>query len=133
MGYNLITYDLPPIARTLKNNSRIYKFNNLHNDAMEHTNYIITNNTTNKRFEVLLDDNLAFLEYRIHDGTIALMHTEVPEILGGKGIAGALAAYAFNYAKENNLPVIVYCPFVLTYLKRHPEYQSQVITKTHNS
>jgi len=91
--------------------------------------YTITNNTANKRFEVLLDDNYAFLEYRLHDGNIALMHTEVPDALGGKGIASALAVYAFNFAKENNLPVIVYCPFVATFLKRHPEYQSQVISK----
>ncbi|MBL7762164.1 MAG: N-acetyltransferase, partial [Chitinophagaceae bacterium] len=40
------------------------------------------------------------------------------------------AVHAFNYAKENNLPVIVYCPFVATFLKRHPEYQSQVIAKS---
>jgi len=63
------------------------------------------------------------------DGDIAFMHTEVPEVLSGKGIAGALAVYAFKYAKENNLPVIVYCPFVKTYLKRHPEYNVQLDPK----
>jgi len=40
-----------------------------------------------------------------------------------------LAVYAFKYAKENNLPVIVYCPFVKTYLKGHPEYNVQLDPK----
>lgn len=99
---------------------------------MEKSTYEITTNTVNKRFEVKLEDKYAFLEYRLYDGNIALMHTEVPDTLGGRGIASALAVYAFNYAKENNLPVIVYCPFVTTFLKRHPEYQSQVVAKSSN-
>ncbi len=70
--------------------------------------FTITHNKQNMRFEVLIDDHKAFLEYRMKDGDIAFMHAEVPESLSGKGIASALAVYAFNYAKENNLPVIVY-------------------------
>ena len=86
----------------------------------------IVHNKQNMRFEVLKNDSVAFLEYRMRGNDIAFMHTEVPEELGGKGIAGALAVYAFNYAKENNFPVIVYCPFVKTFLKRHPEYNVQL-------
>jgi predicted GNAT family acetyltransferase len=56
-----------------------------------------------------------------------LMHTEVPEKLGGHGIGTALAEYALQYARKNNLPVKVYCPFVLTYLKRHPGYQDLIV------
>ena len=91
--------------------------------------FTITHNKQNMRFEVLIDDQKAFLEYRMKEGDIAFMHTEVPESLSGKGIAGALAAYAFNYARENNLPVIVYCPFVQAYLKRHPVYNTQLDPK----
>jgi len=50
------------------------------------------------------------------------MHTFVPESLEGRGLASALAKFALEYAKGKNLQVIVYCPFVATYLKRHPEY-----------
>jgi len=89
-------------------------------------NFDITHNQENMRFEVLVDGEKAFLEYRMKGNDIAFMHTEVPETLSGKGIASALAVYAFKYAKENNLPVIVYCPFVKTFLKRHPEYNVQL-------
>lgn len=89
----------------------------------------ITHNQENKQFEVWVDDEKAFLEYRMKEGDIAFMHTEVPQALAGKGIASALATYAFKYAKDNNLPVIVYCPFVAAFLKRHPEYNAQLDPK----
>ena len=74
------------------------------------------------QFEVREKGELAFLSYRLHHGKIALMHTEVPEKLSGKGIASALAEYAMKYAREHHIPVIIYCPFVAAWLKRHPEY-----------
>jgi predicted GNAT family acetyltransferase len=70
---------------------------------------------------------VAFLEYRYKKGNLALMHTEVPAVLEGKGLGSALAKYAFQFAKQNNLPVLVYCPFVSSFLKRHPEYEQQVV------
>lgn len=87
----------------------------------------IFNNKERQQFQVLIDGELASLEYRLHEGKIVLMHTEVPESLGGRGIGTALAEFALNYARANGLPVIVYCPFVAAYLKRHPEQQDIVV------
>ncbi|HWB94232.1 MAG TPA: GNAT family N-acetyltransferase [Puia sp.] len=81
----------------------------------------INNNEQRQQFEVTMDGETAFLEYRYHDGKLVLMHTEVPEKLGGRGIATALAAYGFEFAKGKGLLVKIYCPFVLAYFKRHPE------------
>ena len=86
----------------------------------------VVNNRERQEYEVSADGETAFLEYRVHDGTLVLMHTEVPEKLGGRGIGTALAAYAFNDAKAQGLPVKVYCPFVLAYLKRHPELSTLI-------
>ena len=85
-------------------------------------NYTITHNEKEQRFETIIDGEKAFLEYRFYKSDIAMMHTFVPEQLGGKGVASALAKYALEYAKAQNLPVMVYCPFVGAFLKRHPEY-----------
>lgn len=87
----------------------------------------ILNNTERQQFQVLIEGELASLEYRFHDGVIVLMHTEVPDKLGGRGIGSALAEYALHYAQTNGLPVKVYCPFVQAYLKRHPEYTDLVV------
>jgi predicted GNAT family acetyltransferase len=54
------------------------------------------------------------------------MHTEVPESMEGRGVASALAKFAFEYAKEHGNAVKIYCPFVGTYLERHPEFRSLV-------
>ena len=86
----------------------------------------IRNNEQQMRFEMQEGDDIAFLEYRFYKKDIALMHTLVPENMEGKGIASALAAFAFNYAKENKKLVMVYCPFVATYIKRHPEVKEQL-------
>ncbi len=96
---------------------------------MEQPVYEIKNNEKNMRFEISLNGETAYLEYRYYHNDIAFMHTEVPAALEGKGIASALAVYAFAYARERNKPVMVYCPFVAGYLKKHPEYKAQLDPK----
>lgn len=87
----------------------------------------IINNEKEQQFEIQQDGEKGVLQYRLHDGQIVLMHTEVPDSLGGRGIASALAEYAFGYARTHHLPVKVYCPFVLAWLKRHPEQMDIVV------
>ena len=82
----------------------------------------ISNDTQQQQFQARVNGELAYLEYRWHNNLLALMHTFVPASLEGQGLASALAKYALDYARENNLKVLVYCPFVAAYLKRHPEY-----------
>lgn len=86
----------------------------------------ITNNEKQLQFEYREGDELAYLEYRYYKNDIAFMHTLVPESMGGKGIASALARFAFDYAKKQNKQVIVYCPFVAKFLQSHPEFKSQL-------
>jgi predicted GNAT family acetyltransferase len=86
----------------------------------------VTNNSTTGQFEILADGKLATLAYSERDGKLYLIHTEVPKELGGRGYASALARTALEYAKERQLTVVPYCPFVRAYLQRHPEYKSLV-------
>jgi len=80
-------------------------------------------------FEIHEGDDIAYLEYRYYKDDIAFMHTEVPANMEGRGVASALAAHAFDFAKKENKPVMVYCPFVSVYLKRHPELREQLDKK----
>lgn len=89
-------------------------------------NITVTNNTRQQQFEVNLNGQLAFLVYRFYKDDIAFMHTEVPPALENNGIASALAKFGLEWANENNKKVMVYCPFVASYLKKHPEYISLV-------
>jgi uncharacterized protein len=87
----------------------------------------IFNNEQRQQFQTEIDGQLASLEYRLHEGKIVLMHTEVPPALGGRGIGSALVEYALNYARTHHLPVKIYCPFVAAYVRRHPEQQDIVV------
>jgi predicted GNAT family acetyltransferase len=83
----------------------------------------ITNNKKEFKFEALLEDGeKATLEYRWLKGSMVLMHTLVPVSGRGKGVGAALVKYVLDYARNNNLKIIVYCQFVTKYMGSHPEY-----------
>lgn len=90
----------------------------------------VTNNPDRSRFEIKLGAEFAFLEYRFYEGRIALMHTLVPEEFEGHGYASMLAKAAFDYARQQGMEVMVYCPFVSAYVKRHPEYNDLVYSRS---
>jgi uncharacterized protein len=88
----------------------------------------VRDNTTAHRYEIEMEGEIAFLRYQWKkDGTIALVHTETPTALRGKGLAGRLARYALETARDRGTRVVVVCPFVKTYLERHPEFASLVV------
>ena len=78
------------------------------------------------QFETVVDGELSLLEYRFKGDDLALMHTFVPDVLRGKGIAQQLAKFALEYAREKGFKVLLYCPFVTVYIKKHPEYEALV-------
>lgn len=84
----------------------------------------IVNNTEENRFEWWIDGQVAFVDYaQTEDEQITFYHTEVPPSLEGKGIGSGLAKHVLDYAQKHHLKVRVLCPFIKTYIQRHPEYQ----------
>ena len=83
---------------------------------------ILTNNPEKSRFEADLGDDLAFIDYRYHEGKIYLMHTFVPESHRGQGIAGKIIKQALEFIRSEKIPLVVYCPAVTKYMESHPEY-----------
>jgi predicted GNAT family acetyltransferase len=81
----------------------------------------VVRNEAESRYEVSVDGSLAQLVYREVGDRLALVHTEVPDELGGQGLGGELARYALDDAMTRNLTVVPYCPFVQSWLKKHPE------------
>ena len=78
----------------------------------------IINNEINQQFEIHVEGHVAEMIYRLREDSIYLMQTKVPSQLEKRGIGGALAEHALNYAKENNLEVVIYCPFVKAFINR---------------
>lgn len=92
----------------------------------------VLQNARAQRFEISGAPE-AFLLYAESPGRIRLIHTEVPERLEGQGCATELAKFALDYARERHLRVDPICPFVVAYLKRHPEYTPIVEPSHHHS
>ncbi len=83
-----------------------------------------------QRFVVHLPDGEAELLYARPDPhTIDLQHTEVPKSARGQGVADLLAETAFAYAHEHGLRVIPSCPFIRSWLRRHPAERQILVDK----
>ncbi|GLR18068.1 GNAT family N-acetyltransferase [Portibacter lacus] len=81
----------------------------------------ISDNRSLNRFEYKQGEHLAIIDYTLKNDKIYLMHTEVPEALGGQGIGSGLVKAVLQNIKDRGLKLVPLCPFVVSYLKRHPE------------
>lgn len=87
----------------------------------------ITDNTARRRFEVLVDGELAALvTYGRNSRQIALTHTESEPGFEGKGYAKQVVEYALAAAREASLEVLPFCPYVRDYIAAHPDELSLV-------
>jgi uncharacterized protein len=86
----------------------------------------IRNNETESQFETTIDGHTAAVAYFVEGNVITFTHTGVPDALGGRGIAGALAKHALEHARANNLAVVPSCSYIASYIRKNPEYQDLV-------
>lgn len=84
----------------------------------------VTDNAAESRFELTVDDEIAFAAYVIADDIITFTHTIVPPALEGQGIASKLIGHALGDAKARGLRVVPQCSFVAAYIGRHPEWEA---------
>ena len=83
----------------------------------------VTDNEGESRYEIRLGDELAgFVTYRRRPGRIAFQHTEVDDRFEGQGIGSKLIRTVLDRARDDDLAVLPFCPFVKAYIERHPEY-----------
>ena len=73
------------------------------------------------RLVVEVDGHVAELQYRVHNGKLILIHTEVPEALGGRGLGGMLVAAGLDKAAAEGLTVWPWCSYARSWLEKHPE------------
>jgi NAD+ kinase len=92
-------------------------------DAGDVSDATVVDSFEESRYEILLGGEVAgMLHYRRHGDLVELAHTEIDQAFEGRGRAGRLASAALADARARSTPVRVTCPFVQSYLQRHPEY-----------
>ena len=87
---------------------------------------VAVHNEAQSRFEFRLDGWLCRCDYRLVEGVMHLVHTEVPPLLEGRGLAARLVRAALDHARAQGLKVAPRCSYVRTYLQRHPQDQDLV-------
>lgn len=76
---------------------------------------------------VLREDGLdAQLVYRVRGDRLILVHTEVPEALGGRGIGGRLVRAAVERAQRSGETVVPSCPFARAWLTDHADVAASI-------
>jgi uncharacterized protein len=83
----------------------------------------VRDNKAQRRFELDVEGQVAFANYRETPQAVIITHTETPRALRGRGIASELVKGALELIGADGHKVTAGCAFVVDYLNKHPEYR----------
>jgi len=83
-------------------------------------------NSDANRFELHIAEHLAEINYRRDGDTLYLDRVFTPEELRGQGVAGRLTKASLEWVQANGLNIVPICPYVTSYIERHPEWESLI-------
>jgi predicted GNAT family acetyltransferase len=79
------------------------------------------------RYEVSVDGQLAgHANYRDQGEVRVFVHTEVDDAFEGQGVGSTLAQAALDDVRASGRTLVAQCPFIRSYIERHPEYADLV-------
>ena len=81
----------------------------------------VRDNKAQNRFELDVEGEVAFANYRLTPSAIIITHTETPRSLRGRGIASELIKGALELIRADGRKVVAGCSFVVDYLAKYPE------------
>jgi predicted GNAT family acetyltransferase len=83
----------------------------------------VRDNSAAQRYEMDVEGKIAFITYRRAGAVVTLLHADVPHDLAGRGVGSALTRGALELVRAHGDRVVARCPFIVTYIKRHAEFQ----------
>lgn len=87
---------------------------------------VIRNNAALSRYEMDIDGDMAFANYRLVPGTVIITHVETPRALRGRGIGARMVEGALRSIRADGFKVVAGCSFARAYLVEHPEYHDLI-------
>ncbi len=90
------------------------------------TQHEVVDEKDQHRFTLTVDGTVAELVYRDEGDRLVLIHTGVPDELGGRGIAGRLVRHAVETAASRGQTVAPWCPYAKHWLEEHPDAAATV-------
>jgi predicted GNAT family acetyltransferase len=90
---------------------------------------VVVENPDRERYEITVDGELAgYAQYVRRGGRTLFVHTEVDRAFEGRGLGSQLAEFALDAERTAQRPIVPLCPFIRSYVERHPEYAGLVDT-----
>ena len=83
---------------------------------------LITDNTQKSRYELSVDGQIVYANYRKDGPVLYINYVEAPVELRGSGAAGQLMDGIMQITKAENMKVVPICGYAASWLRRHPEY-----------
>jgi predicted GNAT family acetyltransferase len=91
---------------------------------MSPSDITLSNKPDRHRYELSVAGRpAAFLNYKLTQSAVNLVHTEVLPEHEGKGLGARLAKFALDDARAQGRKVQPSCSFVAGYIQRHAEYK----------
>jgi uncharacterized protein len=88
---------------------------------------VVADNPAASQYELRVNGALVgFVEYRRRGEEISLIHTEVEPAFQGAHLATHLARFSLDDARKRGLAVLPFCPYITSWIKKHPEYTDLV-------
>ena len=88
---------------------------------MEQAN--VRDNRHLQRFELPVDGQVVFADYRRQPGRLVITYVEAPPELRGTGAAGRLMQGVMQEVRLEGIKVLPLCPYAKAWMQRHPEFK----------
>ena len=79
----------------------------------------VIDNAARHRYELEIDGQTVFSDYRRDGDTVSLTHVEAPVSLRGTGAAGRLMEGIMDIAAKESLSIVPVCSYAVAWMKRH--------------
>jgi predicted GNAT family acetyltransferase len=87
----------------------------------------VRDNRELQRFELPVDGQVVFANYRRQPGRLVITHVEAPVALRGAGHASELMRGVAEEARAEQVKVLPLCGYARAWMQRHPEYRDLVV------
>ncbi len=83
---------------------------------------MIVDNTAKNRFELVIDGQTVYADYKKDGTTLYIKYVEAPVALRGRGASGQLMDGVMKIARQNGVKVVPICGYAASWIRRHTEY-----------
>jgi hypothetical protein len=82
----------------------------------------VTDNTARQRFELEIDGQIVFADYRRQGNVVIVPHVEAPPALRGSGASGQLMEGMLALLRGRGEKIVPTCSYAAAYIRRHEEH-----------